>query len=70
VRMNIQSIHFSEMCSSAVGLLSEYIQSVEEYDKMDLVVGVARGVAHLHCGSLSCSLYIGYLLCALTQRKA
>ncbi|KAF8810899.1 kinase-like protein [Phlegmacium glaucopus] len=30
------------------GLLSEYIKSDEEYDKMQLVVGVARGVAYLH----------------------
>ncbi|KAF8810368.1 kinase-like protein [Phlegmacium glaucopus] len=30
------------------GLLSEYIKSDEEYDKMELVVGVARGVAYLH----------------------
>jgi hypothetical protein len=33
----------------AIGLLSEYIKSEEEYDKMELVVGVARGVAYLHC---------------------
>jgi hypothetical protein len=39
------------MCSSAVGVLSEYIKSDEKYDKMDLVVGVARGVAYLHCES-------------------
>ena len=32
----------------AIGLLSEYIKS-EEYDKMELVIGVARGVAYLHC---------------------
>ncbi|KAF8804240.1 hypothetical protein BYT27DRAFT_7064322, partial [Phlegmacium glaucopus] len=31
------------------GLLSEYIKSDEEYDKMELVVGVSRGVAYLHC---------------------
>ncbi|KAF8810410.1 kinase-like protein, partial [Phlegmacium glaucopus] len=31
------------------GLLSEYIKSEEEYDKMELVVGVARGVEYLHC---------------------
>ncbi|KAF8810197.1 kinase-like protein, partial [Phlegmacium glaucopus] len=30
------------------GLLSEYIGSNEEYDKMQLVSGVARGVAYLH----------------------
>ncbi|KAF8803340.1 hypothetical protein BYT27DRAFT_7145362 [Phlegmacium glaucopus] len=30
------------------GLLSEYIKSDEEYDKMELVVGVARGVTYLH----------------------
>ncbi|KAF8810515.1 kinase-like protein [Phlegmacium glaucopus] len=30
------------------GLLSEYIKSDEEYDKMELVTGVARGVAYLH----------------------
>ncbi|KAF8810182.1 kinase-like protein, partial [Phlegmacium glaucopus] len=30
------------------GLLNEYIKSEEEYDKMELVVGVARGVAYLH----------------------
>ncbi|KAF8815417.1 hypothetical protein BYT27DRAFT_7079987, partial [Phlegmacium glaucopus] len=30
------------------GLLSEYIKSEEEYDKMELVVGVARGVEYLH----------------------
>jgi hypothetical protein len=35
----------------AIGLLSEYIKSEEEYDKMELVIGVARGVAYLHCGS-------------------
>jgi hypothetical protein len=33
----------------AIGLLSEYIKSEEEYDKMELVIGVARGVAYLHC---------------------
>ncbi|KAF8802882.1 hypothetical protein BYT27DRAFT_7111219, partial [Phlegmacium glaucopus] len=30
------------------GLLSEYIKSEEEYNKMELVIGVARGVAYLH----------------------
>ena len=35
----------------AIGLLSEYIKSGEEYNKMELVIGVARGVAYLHCES-------------------
>ncbi|KAF8803167.1 kinase-like protein [Phlegmacium glaucopus] len=30
------------------GLLSDYIKSEEEYDKMELIVGVARGIAYLH----------------------
>jgi len=30
------------------GTLSEYIKKEEEYDKMELVIGVARGVAYLH----------------------
>ncbi|KAF8810531.1 kinase-like protein [Phlegmacium glaucopus] len=30
------------------GLLSEYINSDEEYDKMQLIVSVARGVAYIH----------------------
>ncbi|KAF8802856.1 kinase-like protein [Phlegmacium glaucopus] len=30
------------------GLLSEYIKSDEKYDKMQMVIGVARGVAYLH----------------------
>jgi serine/threonine protein kinase len=30
------------------GLLSEYLKSEEEYDQMDLVKGVANGVAYLH----------------------
>ncbi|KAF8802907.1 hypothetical protein BYT27DRAFT_6750317 [Phlegmacium glaucopus] len=30
------------------GLLSEYIKSDEEYDKMQLVIDVARGVTYLH----------------------
>ncbi|KAF8810525.1 kinase-like protein [Phlegmacium glaucopus] len=34
------------------GLLSEYIKSDEEYDKMELVVGIARGVAYLHSESI------------------
>ena len=33
----------------AIGLLSEYIKAEEEYDKMGLVIGVARGVAYVHC---------------------
>ena len=33
----------------AIGLLSEHIKSEEEYDKMELVIGVAKGVAYLHC---------------------
>ena len=33
----------------AIGLLSEYIRTEEEYDKMKLIIGVARGVAYLHC---------------------
>jgi hypothetical protein len=72
VRINLQFIHLSEMCSSAVGLLSEYIKSNNEYDKMNLVVGIAKGVAYLHCESLSCSSesYTGHVLNALTQRKA
>jgi hypothetical protein len=35
----------------ATGLLSEHIKNEEEYDKMELVTGVARGVAYLHCES-------------------
>ena len=35
----------------AICLLSEYIKTGEEYDKMELVIGVARGVAYLHCES-------------------
>ena len=35
----------------AIGLLSEYIKTGEEYDKMGLVIGVAKGVAYLHCES-------------------
>ena len=35
----------------AIGLLSEYIKKDEEYDKMGLVIGVAKGVAYLHCES-------------------
>ncbi|KAF8810194.1 kinase-like protein, partial [Phlegmacium glaucopus] len=34
------------------GLLSEYIKSEEEYDKIKLVIGVARGVAYLHSEGL------------------
>jgi len=30
------------------GLLSEYIKTGEAYDMMELVIGVARGVAYLH----------------------
>ena len=39
----------------AIGFLSEYIKSREEYDKMELAIGVARGVAYLHCRSYPCS---------------
>jgi hypothetical protein len=42
-----------------IGLLSEYIKSEEEYDKMELVIGVARGVAYLHS---SCESYIVLLM--------
>ena len=34
----------------AIGLLSDYIKK-EEYDKIELVTGVARGVAYLRCES-------------------
>jgi hypothetical protein len=50
----------------AIGLLSEYIKS-EVYDKMELVIGVARGVAYLHCELclvlpiLQVSIYIPFL---------
>jgi hypothetical protein len=33
----------------AIGVLSEYIASEEKYDEMELVIGVARGMAYLHC---------------------
>ena len=35
----------------AIGLLSEDIKSEFGYNKMELVVGVARGLAYLHCES-------------------
>ena len=35
----------------AIGLLSEYIKKEKDYDKMELVIGVARGVSYLHCES-------------------
>ena len=47
---------------SAIGLLSDYIKTDEEYDKMELVIGVARGVAYLHCKSYLFVLIL--LLCS------
>jgi hypothetical protein len=53
----------------AIGLLSEYIKSEEEYDEMELVIDVARGVAYLHCESFIVLLMpCGYLY-PLRQRK-
>ena len=43
----------------AIGLLSEYIKTEEEYDRMELVLGVARGVAYLHCESY----HVRFILC-------
>ena len=40
----------------AIGLLSDYIKK-EEYDKMELVIDVDRGVAYLHCESY---LFLSY----------
>ena len=45
------SIRFLKHDLFATGLLSEYIKSEEEYDEMELVIGVAKGVAYLHCES-------------------
>ena len=47
---------------SAIGLLSNYIKTEEEYDKVELVIDVARGVAYLHCKSYLFLLIL--LLCA------
>ena len=51
VRMNLPVFAFLRLDPFAIGLLSEYIKSTEEYDKMELVIGVASGVAYLHCES-------------------
>ena len=40
---------FLQLDPFGIGLLSEYIKTEEEYDKMALVTGVARGVEYLHC---------------------
>jgi hypothetical protein len=55
----------------AIGLLSEYIKSDEEYDKMELVVDIARGVAYLHCElCLVLLILISYTVTYIPQRKA
>jgi hypothetical protein len=43
------SIRLSQRDPFAIGLLSEYIKTEKKYNKMELVTGVARGVAYLHC---------------------
>jgi hypothetical protein len=53
----------------AIGLLNEYIKSEEEYDKMELVIGVAKGVAYLHCKSYIVLLMPCSQLYPLRQRK-
>jgi hypothetical protein len=51
---------------SFIGLLTEYLNSGEDYDKMHLVIGVGSGVAYLHCESFfSASGYI--LIYSLAQ---
>ena len=53
----------------AIGLLSEYIKTEEEYDLMELIIGVARGVAYLHCELYFVLLILCSLSYPLRQRK-
>ena len=52
--MKLAVFDFLQRDLFAIGLLSEYLRSGEEYNKMELVIGVARGVAYLHCESYIC----------------